>query len=77
MKGLTYFDKSYGFSINEGEFPNIHVCWCHTYGVYVAISHRFKWWYFWTPSRTVEEDARREAQELARIESELDALVIK
>lgn len=26
LKGVTYF-RSWGFSINEGEFPNVHLSW--------------------------------------------------
>lgn len=27
MKGITYFDLSHGFSINEGQVPNICIDW--------------------------------------------------
>lgn len=47
MNGLTYFDKRFGFSVNEGEFPNIHVRWKVPYGFYLALSPvlRFHWFF--------------------------------
>lgn len=46
MKGYTYFNKANGFSINEGQFPNIHVSW-RPIGFYIAISERLKFHKFW------------------------------
>ncbi|WP_156436073.1 hypothetical protein [Bradyrhizobium pachyrhizi] len=37
LKGVTYF-RRWGFSINEGEFPNVHASWrSDTFFFYVAI----------------------------------------
>lgn len=47
FSGYTYFRLSTGFSINEGEFPNIHVSWRRPYGVYLALSPKLKWWRFY------------------------------
>lgn len=50
LKGRTYFRWRRGFSINEGEFPNVHISW-RTFGrrwrfyFYIAFSHRLKWWW--------------------------------
>lgn len=42
----TYFHK-WGFSINEGEFPNICLKWSWKYcGFYIALSPRLKWYWF-------------------------------
>ena len=37
----TYF-RRYGFSINEGEFPNIHISWRERFHFYLAISRKLK-----------------------------------
>jgi hypothetical protein len=39
--GFTYF-KRWAFSINEGQFPNVHVNF-RTRFFYVALSPRLKW----------------------------------
>lgn len=39
MKGLTYF-KRWGFSINEGRFPNIHFSWSGPFGLYFYCAFR-------------------------------------
>lgn len=46
--GVSYFRLRTGFSINEGQFPNITIIWGGWVGkmFYVAFSHRFKW--YWT-----------------------------
>lgn len=41
----TYFNRR-RFSINEGEYPNIHVSWRGWIGFYVALSPRLKWHWF-------------------------------
>lgn len=41
--GVTYF-KKHSFSINEGEFPNIHMNWRDGLFVYAALSPRLRWW---------------------------------
>jgi hypothetical protein len=46
--GFSYFDSKKGFSINEGQFPNIHVAWNEVVGFYIAFSHRLKFHRFWT-----------------------------
>jgi hypothetical protein len=47
-QGLTYF-RPWGFSINEGCFPNIHLSWnlCGMRRIhfYVALSRRLKWFF--------------------------------
>jgi len=46
---MTYWRfRGIQFSINEGEFPNIHVNW-HGQGlfIYVALSRRLKWHRQW------------------------------
>lgn len=48
MKGITYFTR-WGFSINEGQFPNIHVNWSNPF-LYIAFT---KGWRFWTDFRRV------------------------
>lgn len=48
MKGLTYF-RWWGFSINEGQFPNIHVSWSHWFFIYIALTPRWKWSYLRSP----------------------------
>lgn len=42
MKGLTYF-KRWGFSINEGVFPNIHMTWGNGLFVYIALTGTLRW----------------------------------
>lgn len=42
MRGMTYF-KRWKFSINEGEFPNIHVNF-HTRFLYIALRPGAKWY---------------------------------
>lgn len=44
---MTYFAK-WGFSINEGQFPNIHIRWDRTPGFYIAFSPRLRLWKFWS-----------------------------
>ena len=42
FQGVTYF-RRWGFSINEGEFPNIHVSWRRDgFLFYLAFSWRWK-----------------------------------
>lgn len=46
MKSITYF-RWWGFSINEGQFPNIHISWrvggyWHLF-IYVAINDKYRW----------------------------------
>jgi len=47
MCGVTYF-RRWGFSINEGAYPNIHVRWRYgqRWGLnwYIALSPKLKWW---------------------------------
>lgn len=45
-KGVTYFDWRSGFSINEGEYPNIHVSWGWCWHFYLAFSRRWTWSWF-------------------------------
>lgn len=40
MKGLTYF-KPWAFSINEGQFPNIHISWHRSPIFYLALTPRW------------------------------------
>lgn len=46
MKGLTYFRRN-AFSINEGEYPNVHASYNLLPGMgfyfYLAITPRLKW----------------------------------
>jgi len=44
--GISYFRLSTGFSLNEGQFPNIHVHWARPMGFYIALTHRLKWWWY-------------------------------
>lgn len=41
MKGFTYL-KRRGFSINEGEYPNIHISWYNHFVFYFAWSRSFR-----------------------------------
>jgi hypothetical protein len=36
LRGFTYF-RRWGFSVNEGEFPNVHCSWRDGLFVYVAL----------------------------------------
>lgn len=45
-RGITYF-RWWGFSVNEGRFPNIHVSWClggdwHLFW-YVCLGPKLRW----------------------------------
>lgn len=40
--GYSYFRWRTGFSINEAQYPNIHVSWKFRL-IYVALSRRFTW----------------------------------
>ncbi len=43
MKGLTYFEW-WGFSINEGTFPNIHISWGDKYTfIYICLTSKLRW----------------------------------
>ena len=52
MKGRTYF-RRYGFSINEGEIPNIHLSWNNnqSLGVYLYICLTPKYRFAWTSKK--------------------------
>lgn len=39
---MTYF-RRWGFSINEGHFPNIHMSWRDGLFAYIALSDRLRW----------------------------------
>ena len=41
-KPYTYFRRT-GFSINESEFPNMHMSWDRGIYVYIALTRRLKW----------------------------------
>lgn len=41
--GITYF-ADWGFSINEGCFPNIHMSWGDKYTfIYIALTAKLRW----------------------------------
>lgn len=47
LNGL-YYVRRWGFSLNEGCFPNIHMSWRKRPGgflFYVALGPKWKWWW--------------------------------
>ena len=49
MKGVTYFHW-WGFSINEGQLPNVHLSWWMAgFGIqfYLAITTEYRWFGAW------------------------------
>lgn len=48
MKGLSYFGR-FGFSVNEGGIPNIHIRWWRPIGFYICRTETKRYSWFWWP----------------------------